>query len=460
MDQRITEFVAALRASGVRVSLAETADAFRAIEQLGVRDKETFRISLRSTLVKNHEDEPRFDELFRAFFAASSPPTMQNPSEGLTPEEAEKIAQAMRQFTDQLRQMLEKMLNGQPLSQEELDQLAQRMNMDQMTDMRYQEWLARRMEQAMQFRAVQEALEELMEMLRQMGMDGERLEELRQMMQGNQQALQDQIRRYVGQRIAENLSHQDPHDRQDNLYNKPFDSITDEEMQHMRREVRRLAAALRTRLALRLKRARTGQMDFKATLRANMKYGTVPFDIRHRDHVLRPRIVVLCDLSTSMRHVSELMLSLLHAIQDQISKTHAFAFIDHLEFISGYFQGGHQPAEAIDRILKRMPSGHYNTDLGFSLDNFASDYMDKVDSHTTFIVVGDGRNNYNDPGLRVFREIARRSRSTIWLTPESKTLWGSGDSDMLKYAPLCKRVFQVNNLGQLAAAIDTLLLTP
>jgi len=35
MDQRIVEFIAGLRAAGVRVSLAESADAFRAIEQLG-----------------------------------------------------------------------------------------------------------------------------------------------------------------------------------------------------------------------------------------------------------------------------------------------------------------------------------------------------------------------------------------------------------------------------------------
>ena len=105
-----------------------------------------------------------------------------------------------------------------------------------------------------------------------------------------------------------------------------------------------------------------------------------------------------------------------------------------------------------------MPGGHYNTDLGYSLKNFDDTYLGTVDHRTTFIVVGDGRNNYNDPRLDVFRGIARRARATIWLNPEPPALWGTGDSDMHQYAPLCDRTFQVNNLQQLANAIDKLLL--
>jgi uncharacterized protein with von Willebrand factor type A (vWA) domain len=184
----------------------------------------------------------------------------------------------------------------------------------------------------------------------------------------------------------------------------------------------------------------------------------VPFDIRHRDHTLKPRIVVLCDISTSMRYCSELMLTLLGEIQDQVSKTHAFAFIDHLEYISPLYVD-FRPSEVIGKILHQMPSGHYNTDLGYSLENFTEEYMDTVDSRTTFLVLGDGRNNYNDPRLDIFRDISRRSRYTIWFNPEPVSLWGSGDSDMLKYEPLCRQVFQVSNLAQLATAIDQLLVS-
>jgi len=56
MDRRIVQFISALRASGVRVSLAESADAFKAVEHLGIQDRESFRTSLRTTLVKDAQE--------------------------------------------------------------------------------------------------------------------------------------------------------------------------------------------------------------------------------------------------------------------------------------------------------------------------------------------------------------------------------------------------------------------
>jgi len=146
MDRRIIEFIAALRNSGARVSLAESSDAFQAIDQMGIQDRETFRITLRSTLVKNNSDLVEFDRLFPLFFQSGAPPPMVNPSMDLSPDEAQKIADALRQFTKNLRDMLEKLLQGEPLSQEELSRLDQMLNMDDVNDLRYQNWMARQME--------------------------------------------------------------------------------------------------------------------------------------------------------------------------------------------------------------------------------------------------------------------------------------------------------------------------
>src|SRR5512142_1844341 len=446
MDQRIAQFIAALRASGVRISLAESADAFKAIEEMGIQDRDMFRISLRSTLVKEARDLETFEKLFPMFFQASQPPPMMDATKGMTPQEAQMLAQALRQFSQQLRDMMEKMLKGEPMSQQELNQLDQMMNMDGMTDMRHQNWLARQMEEALNFPEVRKAMEELARMLREMGMNRQQVDRLREMMEANQQALQEQVRQHAGEAIAQNLANKPRKEDAEGAMNRPFRSLSEEDMQVLRKEVRRLAAALRTRLALRLKRAKTGQLDPKGTLRANLKHDSVPIDLRHRDKKMKPKIVVICDISTSMRYVSELMLSMLYAIQDQISKTQAFAYIDHLEFISPDFNG-RDPSEAVRDILYRMPSGHYNTDLGNSLEGFTKEYMSTVDHRSTFIIVGDGRNNFNDPRLELFQRIARRSRNTIWLNPEPMGLWGTGDSDMLKYASYCGRTFQVSNLA-------------
>jgi hypothetical protein len=440
----------------VRVSLAESAEAFSAVDLMGIHDREQFRLSLRTTLIKDARDLPIFDKLFPLFFGAGQPPLMGgNLSDDLTPEEAQQLADALRQFAKNLSEQMERLMNGEPLTPSELEALGQMVGLNNVGDLRYQNWMAQRMLQALAYPEVQAALQELMEQLAQMGMNQERIDEIRDLIQQNLQGLKYQIKQFAGERIAENLSERPPSENLDGLMNRPFESLSDADKKLLQNEVKRLAAMLRTRIALRQKRAKSGQLDPKATIRTNLKYQGIPIELRHRDRIRKPKIVILCDISTSMRFCSELMLSFLFALQGQVRKTHAFAFIDHLESISEDFASSNAD-EAIQSVLWRMPSGSYNTDLGWSLNNFNSDYMDTLNGQTTLIVVGDGRNNFHDPRLDLFSLLSRRAARTIWLNPEPATLW-HGDSDMPKYAPLCSDVLKVGNLRELSAAVDQLL---
>jgi uncharacterized protein with von Willebrand factor type A (vWA) domain len=456
MEERILQFIRALRSQNVRVSLAESEDAFSAVDFLGIQNREHFRLSLRATLIKDANDLPVFDQLFPLFFDNPGAPPMMNLPDDLSPEEEDMIAEALQSFNRHLRRMLEKLLQGQELTPGEQEQLEQLVGLNAVDDPRYLPWMQKRMEQVLRLPKVQEALRDMTAILHEMGMDSQRLAQMREIMQSNLKTMREQLNQIAGRRIAENMSEQPPREGVDALYDRPFGSLSDSEMDLLRKEVTRLAAALRTRVALRQKRAKTGTLDAKATIRANLKHQGVPFQIKHRDRRLKPKLVVICDISTSMRHLSELMLSLLYAMQDQITKTHAFAFIDHLEFISPDFQG-REAKDAVNRVLVRMPPGYYSTDLGHSLENFAKDHMDTLDHRTTLIMVGDGRNNYNNPRLNIFRDMTRRANRTIWLNPENSYQWGMGDSDMLEYHPLCDTVLRVSTLAELSAALDNLL---
>jgi uncharacterized protein len=456
MEDRIVKFIAALRAGGVRISLAESTDAFAAVEQLGVRNREAFRLSLRSTLVKEASDIPIFEELFPLFFETGEVPPLMDLSKDLTEDETEMLAEALKKFTEELRKMLEKLIRGEQLDDQELDKLSKLVGMDRADDLRYRDWMARRMEQALKNDQIKQAIQELVELLEQLGMNRDRVDQMKQILQANQQALEEQISQFTGQQIADNMSQKQQDDSNDGLINQPFGSLSEKDMEVLRKEVKRLANMLRTRMALRQKRAKSGQLDAKATIRANLKHGNVPISIKRRDHTMKPKVVAICDISTSMRPASELMLNLLYAVQDQISKTHAFAFIDDLEYISPDFESK-EAHIAVKEVMNRMPSGYYNTDLGCSLETFVKEFLDLVDSRTIFIIVGDGRNNYNDPRQDLFTMLSRRSRRTIWLNPEAPSLWGTGDSDMLKYASHCTSIYQVSNLAELTSAVDKML---
>jgi hypothetical protein len=150
------------------------------------------------------------------------------------------------------------------------------------------------------------------------------------------------------------------------------------------------------------------------------------------------------------------LLYLLYQIQDQVGRTRSFAYIDRLMDISPEFDG-HPPQDAIRRVLRQLPAGHYNTDLGRCLEQLVAEHGDAIDGRTTVLFCADGRNNFHAPREDLLEAIARRARRLVWFNPEPPELWGTDDSDMLVYAPRLHAAYQVANLRQLAEAIDHLI---
>ncbi len=455
MDDRIIDFIAALRAMGVRISLAESQDAMRAVEHLGVMNREAFRIALKTTLVKESADGPIFDRLFPLFFSSEVPPMM-NGLGGLSPEEQEMLREALRQMAREIARRMRQLMEGRGLSREELEQLGQQAGLPNAHSPYQQPWITRRMLQQLGFNSLEEALEQLMQMLAAMGMGQESMDQLSEAVGQNADAMREQVERFAGAGIARNMAEEYQrrppiHD----LMNRPLQSLSEEEAEELRNQVRRLAAHLRSRAALRQKRGKKGQLDAKATLRASLKYGSVPMEIKHKRRHLKPKLCLICDVSTSMRAVVEFMLRLMYELNDQIAKARSFAFIDDITEISHDF-AENPPDVAVYQVMERLHPGYYNTDLGYSLAHFVKDYLDAVDRRTTVIVLGDGRNNFNDPRLDALDAIKRRARKVLWFNPEFRGQWGTGDSDMLLYAPLCDAVHTVSTLAQLADAVDHL----
>jgi uncharacterized protein len=456
MDSRIVHFITALRASGVRISLAESQDAFYAIDHLGLADREVFRVSLKSTLVKEARDGPAFDRLFPLFFSSGQPP-MTNGTGGLPSDEQQMLEDALRQLLRELRaELMRRLAEGRPLTQEELQQLGQQAGLQNANQMYQRQWITRRMLQQLGMQDLQEAIDELMELLAALGMSDEARQQLRDALQGNAEALEEQVDDYAGQQIAENMAQEyEKRPPLDDLLNRPFETLTERERDELRNQVARLAAQLRSRAALRQKRGKEGTLDPKATLRANLQYGSVPIKMKFRHKQLKPKLVLIADVSTSMRPVAEFMVRLMYELSDQISRARSFAFINHIHDLTHDFEQG-RAGEVVQDVLERIPPGYYNTDLGAALAEFTHDHFDSVDRRTTVIFLGDGRNNYNDPRLDLIDQIRRRARRVLWFNPEHPLQWRYGDSDMLQYAPLCHAVHRVSNLAELAEAVDRL----
>ncbi|MEM7032247.1 MAG: VWA domain-containing protein [Chloroflexota bacterium] len=484
MEKRLVDFVAALRAMGVRVSISESQDAFESMRHLGIQDRDSFRLSLRATLVKDSGDLPVFEELFPLYFSSGGPPLL-NTLDDLSPEERQMLAAALRALLEKMRQnrdqdgdqqqnqqghmspmsdsqlasllgLLQMLLAGQNPSNDQMQDMGDQVGLNNASHRYQQSWMERRMQRQMGMDKLDEVLGQLWEMLSDMGMSDEALAELQDMVQANRDALSEQVNQFVGSSIMQQAVDEKQKPNSDNLMDRPFHSLNEDDRDALRDETRRLAAQLRSRAALRQKRGKVGILDAKRTIRANMRYGGIPIELQFKTKQLKPKLVLICDVSTSMRPVAEFMLTMIYELQDQTAKTRSFAFIDNMTEISDAF--AEYPAQvALNIVLERLQAGYYNTDLGYSLATFTRDYMDAVDHRTTVIFIGDGRNNYNDPRLDCVEAIKRRAKRIMWMTPEDVPMWGSGDSDMHLYAPYCDFIHHVTNMTQLTEAIDRLL---
>jgi uncharacterized protein len=458
MDDRIIDFVRGLRAAGVRVSMAESADAMRAVEVLGIMDKELFRRSLRTTLVKESDDFAAFDELFPLYFGSGGP-VMQNALEDMSEDEQEMLQTALQALSGRLQALMDWLTSGQGPTKEELEELAERAGVQWANNPQDGRWVTRRMLQQMGLAHLEDQLRELMEKLAEMGMSREAIEKLMGVVEANREALAEQVAQQVGRQIAEHRANRPEDLYGSDLMHKPFDALSEEEANLLRKEVQRLVTQLRSRAALRRKRGKEGKFDSKSTIRANQRYGGVPMELKYKKKKLKPSLVLICDVSRSMLSVAEFMLRLTYELQDQVARTRSFGYYSDMEEISLVI-AGNRASDAVDGVMEtfyqRAPQ-HYATDLGHSLETFFGNWLDSINNRTTVVILGDGRNNYNSPRSDLIKDLQRRSRRLVWFNPEPPRQWGTGDSDMLEYAPLCDQVYMVRNLAQLSAAVDRLI---
>ncbi len=188
MDDRIIEFVRGMRAAGVRVSMAESADAMRAVEVLGIADKDLFRHTLRTTLIKELDDYAVFEELFPLYFSAGGPP-MQNAMEDLSEDEQEMLKAALQALSGRMQALMDWLTSGEGPTKEELEQLAERAGVQWANSNQDARWVTRRMLQQMGMAHLEDQLRELMERLAEMGMSREAIDKLMGVVEANREAL-------------------------------------------------------------------------------------------------------------------------------------------------------------------------------------------------------------------------------------------------------------------------------
>jgi len=473
VQKKIVEFTNLLRKSGVRVSVAEAIDAFRALDELSLDDRAIFRDALRSAMVKRAADIASYDQLFDLFWSGfydNLRGAFDNMAGDLAAQGID-LDQLMRMLQEQLENMepgsvdlseLARALLTADLSQ--LEQLirdaGEQAGISRIENLLQIGFFSRRMLERMNAEGAAQELRDLAARLRAQGLSDDQAEALRGLADRLLEALRRSVRNFAERELQKQNYDYMERFRRETLTEKSFYHLTEDEIRQMREVVTRLAQRIKNVLSIRRRRMKKGKLDLHTTLRRNMARGGVPFEVtfKHRKKD-RPKLVILCDVSSSVANVSRFMLQFVYSLQEAFTKIRSFVFVSELGEVTQVFRD-HDINDAIEKALDGgdVINVYTRSNFGQAFYGFWQNYLSAVDKRTTVLVLGDARNNYNDPRAWCLREVKTKAKNVVWLNPESPGAWGFGDSVMDRYLPACDVAEECRNLRQLSKVVDRLVL--
>lgn len=448
MHTRLLHFITSLRQHGLPVSTAESLDAMRALTLTGYADRSLLRDALALTLAKSEADKKQFALCFELFFGHRPPAPA-----------AEKIIDAddLRQLADD--ESVREALTG--LAAELLGDasptalqiaIAAAMEATDVRSMRFVTQLGQYTRRTLQALGA-EALDESQRELAAINSDSAR--RASSLLRNRQAALQAQVRDAVQSQFLLTANVEGRQLRERSLLRLRLSALDHQHLQEMRLLVQQLAARLARRYRRRRRHSDSGRLNMGKTLRRNVRYDSVLIE-RHfrRRQRSEPKLFALCDLSQSVAAHARFLLLFLYSLSDLLPKMRSFAFSNRLGEVSELFRT--LPVDqALEQALRRWGQG--GSDYGRSLLDFNALCLDAIDRRSTVLILGDARNNRGDARHDQLQKIYQRAHQVLWLNPEQRALWGTGDSEMLRYRSACHGVAECQSLQQLARVIDQLL---
>lgn len=461
----LDELIWVLRREGFTVSTAQAIDVTRAVALVGLSDRDALRDAIGAVIVERRADRARFRAAFDAFFA---------------PERAHAgdlwSRLRARGFDDRelaaLRELLEAAAEQSGASFDargftallgsdgELDHLLLAAGIARalapMTSALQAGYYAHQVMQQIEVPRVASALRRVRDVLRE-ALGEERGAALADALAEELERVRRRVREHVDRALAQRLAEPGEAGRR-RLGDTPFTALSAAGLDEVRRAVRSLAERLRGAERVRRRRALHGRIDPHRTLRRSLRTGGVPFQpARRKRRRDKPRLVVLCDVSDSVRAASLFMLEFVYAAQELFAGTRSFVFVSELGETTRLFQD-HPAAAALARIYGgAVVNPAHNSNYGRVLRAFEERVGRSIDRRTTIVILGDGRTNYFADEAGVVRRLRERARALLWLCPESPGTWGSGDSAMLRYAAAASRVLVARTARELEAAAREVL---
>ncbi|CAM4403081.1 VWA domain-containing protein [Corallococcus exiguus] len=463
MDARIVEFAEVLRQNGVRVSTSEVQDALRATAEVGVQDRSLFRSVLRATLVKRELDVETFRRAFdfyfsgaaRTFEAIDKSLAKQLEEEGyLEGDLLKMVIYQMNLLAPEMSPLAQAILAGDRARLAQIfRQASLQLDLGQLESPLQTGFFTRRMLAGAGMERARSDLKSMEDELKARGLHAEGVEIVSRHVAAAMRKIEDAARAEVKRQSEARIRR-----RTDDVTEKPLHLLTQAEVDQMEAAVRTMAEKLKSRMIRKQRSHRRGSLHAQRTLRRNMPWDGIPmvpvFRTRRPE---RPELVVLCDVSDSVRNASRMMLLFMHTLQSLFVRVRSFVFVSDVGEVTQFFKDL-DVSEAIDAATAgRTVSMSSNSNYGRALADFTRDHLGSITRRTTVMIIGDGRNNYNASNAWALKDLKRKAKRVLWICPEDRGNWGIGDSEMLTYEKHCTQAVVVTSVTDLARIAEQLV---
>ena len=242
------------------------------------------------------------------------------------------------------------------------------------------------------------------------------------------------------------------------VVDKPLHQLSQAEVNQMESAVKTLAEKLKARLIRKARSKRKGTLNVRRTLRRNLPWGGVPMVPQFRARrPERPEVVVLCDVSDSVRNASRMMLLFTYTLQSLFVRVRSVVFVSDVGDVTQYFK-----EQEVDKAIDLATMGQAvsltaNSNYGRALAMFTRDQLGSITRRTTVMIIGDGRNNYNANNAWALKDLKQKCKRLLWICPEDRPNWGFGDSEMLTYSKECHQTVVVNSVADLSRIAEQLV---
>jgi len=480
MSEVLGDFIRALRAADIRVSTSESIDAGNVIDLVGFGDRATLRDALSQVLAKSEDEKQAFTDTFDTYFSfeqfkkrpASVDEAAANENDGSEGQESEEKGgegesgeggdpsqsgnssspgggsggerQGERASAPDLVSLLER--GDQTELQMALAEGARQAQLNRIRLFTQRGMFTRRIMEFMGLDGLNDEVER-----RERAGKGESAARLVQA----REELRGQVRDYVEKQLEIFTANSGRQLREEVLAQMRLSNVDRSDMRIMRDLVRKMAKRLIALHSRRKKVARRGTLDIRRTIRANIEFDGLLFHtIWKKTKIDRPKVMAICDVSGSVAQVSRFLLMFLYSLQEVLPNVRSFAFSGELGETTELFER-EKLEQALALVLRDFGGG--STDYGRAFEDFEALAMDDIDHRTTVLILGDARSNYGDPRSDILKLVHARARRVIWLNPEGRSMWNSGDSEMRRLSPYCDKAVTCASLKDLERVVSELL---